>query len=340
MNKIDHIDIRDHIVGKVLNENIINKIELLIRKTEEDMKSMKGDVKKSNSFRLIQFKKALDGIKHCNYEIKTYIDARKINGIGDGIAKRIVEIINTGTLAELQQEHILTKEDKALKDLCSVSGIGEVRAIEYIKMGITSISGLINAIKNKKIKPTHHILIGLKYYDDINERIPREEIVKIELAMKESLKKYDITINICGSYRRLLNDSGDIDVLMSSPNDNINLTNIIEELKKDKIIIDDLTMNGNTKYMGICKSSNNNAKGRRIDIRMVKNEQYYPALLYFTGSANHNKIMRQIAVVSGYKLNEYCLMDQDGIPIKNIKSEKDIYDILKIVYLEPHERNL
>ena len=88
--------------------------------------------------------------------------------------------------------------------------------------------------------------------------------------------------------------------------------------------------------MGICKLKNGLL--RRIDIRYMPYDCYYSAILYFTGSKDFNKKMRQIALTMGYTLNEYGLYNQNGKPF-TINSEKDIFDILNMEYLIPSKRN-
>jgi len=106
---------------------------------------------------------------------------------------------------------------------------------------------------------------------------------------------------------------------------------------KHKIIIDGLTgIDVDTKFMGFCQL--HEFPVRRIDIRFVPYESYYSALLYFTGSGSFNKKMRTVAINAGYLLNEYGLFNKKTNKQIKIKSEKDIFDILKMEYLEPQFR--
>jgi DNA polymerase/3'-5' exonuclease PolX len=116
------------------------------------------------------------------------------------------------------------------------------------------------------------------------------------------------------------------------------LKKFISTLKKKYIITDDITSESVlSKYMGFCKYNN---KTYRIDIRLVPLESYYTALIYFTGSYQLNTMMRLKAKKLGYKLNEYGLYKtKSDIPIM-LNSEKDLFDILKIEYLEPQQRNI
>jgi len=94
--------------------------------------------------------------------------------------------------------------------------------------------------------------------------------------------------------------------------------------------------NYKTKYMGFLKYKNNPI--RRIDIRFVTFDSYYPALLYFTGSAEHNKKLRRIAKSKGYKLSEYGLVNIKNNEKIMINSEKEIFDFLELEYVEPKNR--
>jgi DNA polymerase/3'-5' exonuclease PolX len=86
--------------------------------------------------------------------------------------------------------------------------------------------------------------------------------------------------------------------------------------------------------MGICKYLNNPI--RKIDIRIVIPESFFTALLYFTGSYEFNERMRGIAKRQGYKLNEYGLYKNNKQI--HIYSEKDVFDILGMKYLDPINR--
>ncbi len=106
-------------------------------------------------------------------------------------------------------------------------------------------------------------------------------------------------------------------------------------LSKKKFLIDHLTECGETKYMGICKI--NNSQFMRIDIRLISEESYPYALLYFTGSKKTNTMMRNQAIKLGFKLNEYSLYDKHGQPIY-FDSEHYIFECLNLKYIEPENR--
>ena len=88
--------------------------------------------------------------------------------------------------------------------------------------------------------------------------------------------------------------------------------------------------------MGVCKI---NSIGRRIDIRVVNYESYFTSILYFTGSKDFNVFIRNKALEKNYSLNEYALTDFNNNNKIILKSEEEIFDILKIPYQKPNERN-
>lgn len=124
-----------------------------------------------------------NGIIHNGTQLKT-----EIKGIGDKIAKRIDEIIETGTLAELNENENEDESNNisnnALDNLLLITGVGLVRAKKWISLGIFNIDDLKKAISNNKIKSTHHIDIGIKYYEDFQLKIPRIEIDNVKEILK------------------------------------------------------------------------------------------------------------------------------------------------------------
>ena len=279
--------------------------------------------------------KAIYSIKYHDGEIFSMKDALELENIGKGIGKRIAEIIETGTLAELNDTE--TPENKAIKEFKRITGVGNTRAKKWAASGILSIGDLIKAAAEEKIKLTHHIEIGLKYLDDFEERIPRSEIDIFSSMLDEIIFNLndEIIYNICGSYRRGNVDSGDIDILISHPTNSKYLTKIVKVLIDGGICIDHLTKNGNKKYMGVCKIIDT---PRRLDIRYINYESYYAALLYFTGSKEFNVKIRQIALDNGYSLNEYGLTKKDTDEKIILNSEEELFEILGIDYVPPTSR--
>ena len=280
------------------------------------------------SFKVNSFKKTIDIIQNLDFQINNSEQIKNIKGIGKGTLTRIDEIINTGTLKD---NSILNVNDD-FKLLQTITGIGPVKAKNLIEKNIT-FNNLINNPSEKILKElTHHQKLGIKYYYDLQKKIPRDVIT----SFLKILQKYDIYFTICGSYRREKPFSSDIDVLILEKT-NYNLKSIINNLKKDNILVDDLTTEGDTKYMGICKIPSFN-QFMRIDIRVVSEKSFPFAVLYFTGSKKTNTHMRNVAIKSNLKLSEYHLLDKTNNKPIFLKTEKDIFNYLNIPYIHPNQR--
>jgi DNA polymerase beta len=318
----------------------MDKKTLIISKLEELKKIYQLDSEKKWNLRALSI--ALNSIKKYDKDIISgEILQKELKGIGDKISKRIDEILETGTLKELNN----IESNNYLENMLLITGVGNVRAKKWLELGCKNIDDVKNAINNGTIKTTHHIDLGIKYYYDFQKKIPRSEIDNIKILLNNIIKKIDknLIFEICGSYRRGAIESGDIDILISHPNyySNIDeqkfLAKIVKELTKIKFIIGNLTSKGNTKFMGVCKLENYNI-ARRIDIRVVNYNSFYTSLIYFTGSKNFNVIIRNKALEKNLSLNEYSLTDLNDNSIKLLTSEKEIFEILNIPYLSPEER--
>jgi DNA polymerase/3'-5' exonuclease PolX len=321
-----------------------NKLLQQIKFEIDSAKNKKEEIK--NTFRYQSIKKAIDVINKYPKKINKGEDIQDLAGVGKGIVARINEIINTGSLAEIKSEVLENKYNAYIEELEKIHGIGRKTALElYKKYNIKSIKELKDAYINNKIPDLPETIIkGLKYFELIKGDIPRQEIEGYHYQLLNILYKIDIKLfgTICGSFRRLKMVSQDIDFLIIHPDiktiKDIKkkdiLNKIINKLYEEKFIQDAFTTKDiTTKFMGIT----NTKPMRRIDIRIVPYESYYYALLYFTGSGEFNRKMRQIAIDNGYTLNEYGLYDEKGKLIP-VKSEKEIFDILGMEYVTPDKR--
>jgi DNA polymerase lambda len=225
----------------------------------------------------------------------------------------------------------------------SIFGVGPKTALKWYNKGYKTFEDL-----TEKCELTHQQQMGIKYYSDIQERIPREEVEEIEEKVKEiahSINK-ELTITICGSFRRGAKTCGDVDVLIMDPTEEIDtLPNLIDALTKCGLLRDHLSNSKSNSYMGICKIREFN---RRIDIKVYPKNQYAFALLYFTGSNYFNRSMRYYAEKKGFSLGDKNLKEvirvskqkvheSDGI---ECSTEEEIFKALGLEYKEPTERNL
>ena len=358
MNKNKYTIIRNQ-----TNEKLANEFSLLVKQIQYDLNNNNIEKKDKTKyqFKLRHFKNALRIIKQFPDEIQSGSDLKDISGIGKGTMERIDEFLTSNKISEIDKTKIkqVQKDMGILEDLSKVINIGPKIAKQLIdRYDIKSVKELKDRIKKGEIEVNDKIQMGLKYYGVIKENIPRTEVDQYYDVFKSEIKKLDgynslgIILTIAGSYRRQKETSNDIDILISAEKivtkkdyeklDRNLLTEFLEQLKKMKVLVDNLTdFDNKTKYMGFSKLSRKPV--RRVDVRFVPYESYYYALLYFTGSYQLNTQMRIISKQKGYKLNEYGLfkIKEDGTVSNRkikVKSEKDIFKKLGMDYLEPNQR--
>lgn len=350
-----------------MNSKLILQFEKLVSKNQEDLniaiENKLTDDQRKQSFRLRTNKRILSILKKYPEEItkSNYKELGELNGIGKSTISKIQNILEKGYIDELKGYKLQkNSKEESIKNLEEVINIGRSKAIELVNLGVKSVEDLKKKIKSKKIEVNDKILLGLKYYQKFQERIPRKHISDVDKFLQNRInylnKKEKLTfrnkyiLKICGSYRRNNPTSGDIDVLITKINTNKksknlekHLPKIVKMLKKpwkannyDPFLIDNLTDVTPTKYMGFSKYLDNLPV--RIDIRFLPYDSFYTALLYFTGSGEFNKVMRNIAKDKGYKLSEYGLYKLSTGDKILINSEEEVFEILNMDYLEPHLR--
>lgn len=246
-------------------------------------------------------------------------------GIGPKIREFIIEIISLGYSKELSA---ISKDPRiiALESLQKVIGIGPVTAIELISAGYTSIDslkGLLNDDPKGLLNDTQKI--GVKYYDKILERIPRDLVT----SSFEEIKRYiPSDSELTGSYRRKKSTSGDLDILVRSN----------KMLAKDISVPNEIVLSaGPQKKSFLWSPSNANGSYVQVDIFVTDHDSYVAYLNYSTGPFEHNIKLRSIAAKKGMRLNQYGLFGTDGKKIL-LNTEADLYKALGLPYVEPWNR--
>ncbi|MFY7728138.1 MAG: nucleotidyltransferase domain-containing protein, partial [Flavobacterium sp.] len=172
-----------------------------------------------------------------------------MKGIGTTIYQKLVDFNATGTLRIMEEHKDLIGKKQAMDVFANIYGIGEKKAEELVDAGILTIEELEHKqadVLNAKQR------LGLKYYKDILQRIPRSEIQEYETVFKEAFPAVaDSKFEIVGSYRRGLATSGDIDVIITSSDPDV-FRVFVDELVKRGIIVEILSR-GNAKCLVIAK---------------------------------------------------------------------------------------
>lgn len=287
-----------------------------------------------NAFKAKAFKNAAKVVKKINKDIVSIDDVKGVKGIGKSTIEKIAIILDTGGLPESASQN---SKNLFIQELTQIYGVGIKKAKELVKV----ISSFEELESNKDELLNAKQLIGLKHYKDLLLRIPRNEMDSHNKIITKiwANNKFSKTFEIVGSYRRNKMDSGDIDILVTFPkNSPKQFKLLIQQLVDANYLVDNLAW-GPKKYMGVCRLEN--GLSRRIDIIYCSKEEYPFCLLYFTGSGEYNRSMREHANILGFKLNEKSLEKTDETKAKIVfKTEKEIFDFLKIPYLEPQDRTV
>jgi DNA polymerase lambda len=294
-----------------MNKNII--IELTKYKTDAQIKS--------ESFKVRAYDKVIKNIENINENIISYEQIENIEGAGKSIKAKLKEIVN-----EIKQKEFKGNDKEKghlFEDLLKIYGVGPKKANDLINIHkISSINDLRMKSENDSSILTNSQKIGLRFYEDLLERIPRSEMLKHQKIIKKG--------EIVGSFRRKESSSGDIDVMLCMDTDEFN--EFIDNLIKQNYIKYVLAR-GDKKMLGIC-SLNTASKHRRIDLIRNTDDEYPFMKLYFTGSAKFNVAFRQHCLTKGLSLNEHGFTP----PVKGIKTEKDIFSYVDLEYVEPENR--
>ena len=275
--------------------------------------------------------------------------ATKGDGLGVQIRKKIQYILEFGALE-------ITPEARAKADALDVFrgiyGVGPKKAEDLIAEGHRTISDIRAALVANPKLLNRSQLIGLRYYDDLQERIPRAEMdIHAEILMEA--KPAALAGVIVGSYRRGTATSGDIDMLLTCPSGSSAsgssstttgtwLKKMVAALKT-KGYLKEVLAQGDHKCLAVASLPSlpcvPPAKARRLDLLVIDPAEFPFAVLYFTGSDGFNVRMRSVAVEKGYTLNEHALTHvATGVAVPGLRTEKDIFAFLGLVWREPTER--
>lgn len=164
------------------------------------------------------------------------------------------------------------------------------------------------------------------------KRIPLKKASSIAYEILHQIKNIPEIKNavVAGSIRRKKETIGDIDIVVCTESKNI--LKIIESIIQLPPI-DKVLAKGKTKLSMIIKKEN-----IQCDIRIVNENQFGSALLYFTGSKEHNIILRSIARNKGLKINEYGVFEVKTNNRLGGKTEEEIYELLDLKFVSPEER--
>ncbi|KIY71874.1 Nucleotidyltransferase [Cylindrobasidium torrendii FP15055 ss-10] len=338
-------------VGGCPNQDIVDQLSTLL----DLVKCQPGPEPRQRAY---TYSRAISSLRAHPKRIKSFEDAKRLPGVGERTASKIMEIIQTGGLERIKHEN--SESVQVVKLFQGIYGVGQNTAQMWYNNGCRTLEDLKT---NPRIVLSDAQKVGIQFYDDINDRMPRAEAGALFELIKPIALSIDpaLFVEIMGSYRRGKADCGDIDILISrDPSDGRThegiLQELLERLVQAGIVTEHLALPGDFEdlencYRGLCRLPNvAGSKRRRIDFLTVPWKNKGGALLYYTGDDIFNRSMRYKASTMGFSLNQRGLSagvvrDPSRRSIKlnkgNIvasETEEEIFKMLNIKYRPPHER--
>ncbi|MGO0123256.1 DNA polymerase/3'-5' exonuclease PolX [Desulfothermobacter acidiphilus] len=288
-------------------------------------------------YRIRAYQRAVQNIENLPEDIAD-IAARgeltKIPGIGKELARKIEEILATGTLQKY--EELKQKVPPGLVDILQVPGIGPKTAkLLHQQLGIKSLAELEQLAREGKLKglpgigakTEENIRRGIALLRAVEERRPLGLVLPLARSVVDWLRQNTPAerVDVAGSIRRFKETVGDVDILAAS--------------RRPEAVINAFTgmpLVAEVLAQGPTKASVRTGDGLQIDLRVVSPESYGAALCYFTGSKAHNIRVRELAVRQGLKVNEYGVFRGEE-RIAGL-TEEEVYVAVGLPYIPPEIR--
>lgn len=295
------------------------------------------ELKEENVFRIRAYRNAADSVALLQEDIEECVrdGKKKIPGVGKDLQGKIKEILSRGTFREYEE----AKKGIPLGvlELMRIPSVGPKKAkLFYDKLGISSVDDLSKALEEKKLagmrgikqKTLDNIKRGLELMEKGRERLDILTATNIARAFTEGLKRSGCISRAvpAGSLRRMKETVRDIDILVESYEPG-KASQVFTTLPQVKRVLAE----------GETRSSVITIDNVQVDLRVLPSEEFGAALLYFTGSKEHNIKLRQLAIKKGWKISEYGLFDKKGRRLAS-RTEEDMYRKLGMDYIAPELR--
>ncbi|WP_433500704.1 DNA polymerase/3'-5' exonuclease PolX [Sphaerimonospora sp. CA-214678] len=278
-----------------------------------------------DAFRVRSYQKAAKSIAGFPEDLRR-ADIRKIPGVGEAIAKKVEEFLARGSFRQLDE--LRGRVPEGVRELTRVPSLGPKRALFlFEELGIDSPAALADAIRAGRLAGLRGF--GAKTEENLLKGVEQLELSggRVHLGIATALAERVIgslpaeRIAYAGSLRRMRETIGDIDILAVGP------PGLMDLFARQPYVTEVIAK-------GERKTSVRTDRGLQVDLRLVPDGSWGAAMIYFTGSKEHNVRIREMAVKKGWKLSEYGLFDGDGRLIA-AETEEDVYDALGMRWIPP-----
>ncbi len=296
------------------------------------------EIKGENIYKILAYRKAADSLSNLGQDVNEIWKQGKlteVDGVGKAIAEKIDELLSTGHLEFLDK---LEKEvPPSLAEELQVPDLGPKKvALFWKELGVTSLSQLESAAKAGKLrdlpgmgeKSEAKIIAGIESLSRRTTRIPIWKAWPFAQELLEYLGKVPgvRAVEVGGSLRRMRATVGDIDILAAAKDSH----NVMEAFVSRKDVARVLGK-------GETKSSVEFTHGLRAQLWVHPPEHWGTALVYATGSKDHNVRLREYALKKGFSLSEHSLARKDGSEV-TCEHEEDVYKTLDLPFIPPELR--
>ena len=293
----------------------------------------------ANPFRVRAYRNAARTIEALSADVSAMVERDpaellQLEGIGKDLADKIVVIIRTGQLPQL--EELKAKIPPGVVQMLRIPGLGPKKVAALFKeLGLETLEALKQAAEQGRIaelkgfgkKTEQSMLEGLAIVAEAGQRVFLADAkVEADAIVADLQQLSSITqATVAGSCRRRKETVGDLDVLVTSSDHNA----AMDRLAANPLVVKVLAR-GDTKQRVRLRS------GLELDLRVVPDESFGAASQYFTGSKEHNIVIRRRAQERGLKLNEYGLFRGDELVAS--RTEKDVYATVDLPWIPPELR--
>ncbi|MHB8366237.1 MAG: DNA polymerase/3'-5' exonuclease PolX [Acidithiobacillus sp.] len=296
------------------------------------------EIEDANPFRVRAYRNAARLLQGLSSDVKTMVEAgedlTELPGIGDDLAKKIIEIVTTGHCSFL--EKLEKQTPPALTELLKVPGLGpkRVKALWH-ELDVETVDQLTRAAREGHIrsvpgfgeKTETRILEALQAQIAAIPRFPIAIAAPYAAALVHYLQNIPGVrrVVVAGSFRRGRDTVGDLDILATATAD----SPVMERFIAYEDVAEVLSQ-GTTRATVILRNK------LQVDLRAVDESAYGAALHYFTGSKAHNIAIRRMGQDMGLKVNEYGLFH--GKERIAGETEESVYAAVGLPYIEPELR--
>ncbi|HEX3131840.1 MAG TPA: DNA polymerase/3'-5' exonuclease PolX [Thermoanaerobaculia bacterium] len=299
------------------------------------------EIKDENPFRIRAYRNAVRSIEVLTTPLSRMVEEGKpltsLQGIGKEMANHIKEMVETGTLG--YRDQLLAEIPRSLIDLVRLPGVGPKKAKKlWDELQICSVEELEEAAKAGRIagvagfgaKTQEKILAGIEQHRQHTSRMllrEAERSVEPLVGYLRAIPEVE-RLEVAGSYRRKKETIGDIDLLAIAT-----VPGPVMEAFVHYPQVRQVLMSGET------RSSVTLGSGLQVDLRVVPPECYGAALVYFTGSKEHNVKLRRRAVEQGLRISEYGVFREPGGDLVTAgREEADVYATVGLPWIPPELR--